>query len=331
MIGSALLGVGMFRLLCLATRSVSSFRGRWWLIRRLMKKDAYLKRLRPRVIRVRAVGRMLVSPKEFIGRYLYVHGEYEGEVVQLFQSIVRPGDCVLDVGANIGYFTLLSSRLAGRQGAVHAFEPSSPTLEKLSTNVGLNAASNVTVHRCAVTDYCGTVDFYDAPDENSGLSSLRNLGSATRRVVHVNARSIDSMLGDLPVVRLVKIDVEGAEAAALCGMRDLIQRDHPFIVLELSDAFLQEMGSSSDTVYLWLTEAGYRVYRIDGGLHPMQRATAEQCNVLCVPAGVVVPPGIDAMVTRGKMDTATMNEQHSGPQESEVVALSSDKKNTSPC
>ncbi len=151
-------------------------------MRRLMSKTEFLKSLGETSIQVRSVGRMLVSPDEFIGRYLYVHGEYEGDMLPLFGAIVRPGDRVLDIGANLGYFTLLASRLARVEGEVHAFEASRSTFDRLAANLALNSLHNVVLHHCAVSDRCGTLDFFDATAANSGLSSLRDLGNLTREV-----------------------------------------------------------------------------------------------------------------------------------------------------
>jgi FkbM family methyltransferase len=261
-----------------------------------MLKTEFLKNLGEKIIHVRFVGRMLVRPEEFIGRYLFVHGAYEEDLLRLFSELVRPGDCVLDIGANLGYFTLLASRLVREGGKVHAFEASCKTFDRLAANLALNSLQNVVLHHCAVSDCRGMLDFFDARDTNSGLSSLRDLGELTREVTRVNAITIDSLLADLATVRLVKLDVEGAECLALHGMAGLLRRDRPYLTLEMSDAFLRELGSSSDEVYHWLTDAGYTVYRIAPRLCRMHQGTDEQCNVLCIPNGIAIPKAITAIL-----------------------------------
>ncbi len=79
-------------------------------------------------------------------------------------------------------------------------------------------------------------------------------------------------------------------------MAGLLRRDRPFLMLEMSDPFLRELGSSSEELYHWLSEAGYTVYRIAARLCRMHQGTDEQCNVLCIPNGIAIPQALTALL-----------------------------------
>ena len=226
---------------------------------------------------------MRVNPADEAGRYTFLHGfDSQDWLSDVFARILRPGDCMLDVGANIGIYTVFAAKLVGLTGQVHAFEASADILPELETNVGLNRLDNVHIHRQAVTDQCGTVTFSQATTENTGLSSIRPLADRTAAVAEVPAITLDSLLPDLPAVRLVKIDVEGAELLVLRGMSQLIERDRPDILLELTDEFLRELDADAGQVCDFLKEAGYEIHRVAtrGSLHPVTTPPTDQCNIL---------------------------------------------------
>lgn len=227
--------------------------------------------------------RMIVNPYEFIGRHIFIEGIYETDCTDLFISLIRPGDCVLDVGANIGYFTLLSSSLVGSGGQVHAFEASPQIMKMLDKNIRLNHASNVVLHNEAVLDRLGVVKFYTGPEENLGLSSIQNLGYLSAVKEEVPCVNIDYMMPTLPAVRLVKIDVEGAEFLVTKGMQCLIDRDKPYIILEFTETLLRQMSCEALTFFNYLSKYDYSLYKICGnGIEAIHTPPSEQCNVLAV-------------------------------------------------
>ena len=111
---------------------------------------------------------------------------------------------------------------------------------------------------------------------------MRSL-SSSEHVVQVPAKAIDSVMHELPPVRFVKIDVEGAESLVLQGMRTLIARDHPIVLLELTDNWLRQLGGSADDVCGSLREAGYILYAIGAGAPTrIDAVPREQIDMLCV-------------------------------------------------
>jgi FkbM family methyltransferase len=269
-----------------ATRNLHGLPGRWRIVRWLEQHEAALAALPPKTLRFAGDLHVRVHPRDENGRRIYVHGfDPRERLTRHFIRLLRTGDCVLDIGANVGYYTLVAARLVGSAGCVHAFEPSPQTLPHLRTNARLNPLANIDVHGAAVTDRCGQTQFFMATPERTGYSSIRDLGREAGGVTTVPTVSIDSLLDDLPAVRLVKIDVEGAELLALRGMRRLLERDRPFLILEVDDGFLRELGGAARQVCELLTERGYELHSIveRGDLVPLTGSPVERCNVLACP------------------------------------------------
>src|SRR5262249_41087030 len=174
---------------------------------------------RSRIVFAGAGFRLRIKPQDWLGRHVYVTGEYEPATSRVIEALLRPGDTFLDIGANIGYFTLLASRRVGKAGLVFAFEPVPQTRENLLRNVRLNCATNVVVREEAVADSTGEDSFFLGPPDHSGISSLRSLLNASG-VLKIRKTRLDDLLPPGTRVDLIKIDIEGAEYHALRGMRE---------------------------------------------------------------------------------------------------------------
>lgn len=268
------------------TRNFHGLPGRWRLVRWLDDHEADVAGLPPQTVRFGGDYRMRVHPVDENGRRVFVHGfEARERLTRHFVRLLHPGDCVLDIGANVGYYTMVAAKLVGPGGCVHAFEASPQTFCWLKANARLNPAADIHVHDKAVSDECGEVTFHTAKEACTGYSSIRDLGAETGSVARVPSVSIDSILNDLPPVRLVKIDVEGAEMLVLRGMSGLIERDQPFVIFEVDDGFLRELGFSAQDLCDFMTQRGYHLHRIvaRGDLEPLDGAPGERSNVLACP------------------------------------------------
>jgi len=271
------------------TRSFPQLPGRWRLVHWLEGHEHALATLPPKTVRFSGRFRMRVNPLDENGRRYYVNGFQPTErLTRHFIRLVRPGDTVIDVGANLGYYTLAAAKLVGREGEVHAFEASPLTLAWLQQNAALNPFANIHVHGVAVSDRCGETTFHTAPAEKAGYSSLRDLGDETRSVVTVPTVTLDSLLDEIPRTRLVKIDVEGAELLVLHGMERLIGRDRPYIIMEIDDAFLRQLGATAAAQCEFLTSRGYELHQIVAGgrLEPLTAPPTQRANLLAAPRGV---------------------------------------------
>lgn len=160
------------------------------------------------------------------GTHGYWLGTYEADKQRQFQEHCRPGQCVYDIGANLGFYTLLASRLVGKTGRVISFEPFPQNVAKIEKHVALNQNGNVTVVPVAVSDAEGTAHFQTG--SASEMGRLSETGTLTVHTVSLDTR-VDR--GDWPVPDVLKIDVEGAESRVLKGAARLLATRHPAIIL----------------------------------------------------------------------------------------------------
>jgi len=169
-------------------------------------------------------GRRWISGASDHGCWL---GSYEFRKQRLFATLVSPGDTVLDIGANVGFYTLLASVLVGQRGTVVAFEPLSRNIELLQRHLRLNALSNVTVVNAAVGNRMGSVRFA-AHQRSNSMGRIDENGA-----LEVSLVSLDGLMdsGSIALPNVVKIDVEGAEYDVLQGSARLLARAQPAILL----------------------------------------------------------------------------------------------------
>jgi len=176
---------------------------------------------------------------------LYLEGERFVVERFLLAALVKQGMRIVDVGANIGYYTLLFKRLAGPSAAIIAIEPSPENLPELRLNIEGNELQNVKLLEVAVGARAGTAWLLEGI--NSGVVAP-NKGS-----YEVPVRSLDELLTDR--VDLLKIDVEGYEGFVLEGARNVIQRDRPVIFLEFHPTAVAQFGHSFESLHTILAQA----------------------------------------------------------------------------
>jgi FkbM family methyltransferase len=202
---------------------------------------------------------------------------YETHELNFMTAVVRPGDVVLDIGANIGLFTLVAARAVGPSGSVHAFEPVPGNWERLQENLQLNGFTNVRLNKSAVRDRAGTVALaIDAEMARTSGVSTSSFFTVTRladpvREVTAPAETIDDYAARQlanRVIRLVKIDVEGSEPSVLAGMSNVLKSHGvDVLMLEVGLYGLARSGSRILDVVEPLQSAGYLLYRLGvGGL-----------------------------------------------------------------
>jgi FkbM family methyltransferase len=193
------------------------------------------------------------------GNHGYWLGSYEMAKCALFARHVPRGGAVFDLGANVGYYTILSALRAGPGGRVYAFEPLPRNLAFLKRHLALNRIENAVVIGAAVSDRSGTARF--AEDSSVSKGRIGPDGS-----IEVTAVALDDWIGDgrLPRPDLLKIDVEGAEFQALQGARTLLASSHPTIFLSTHS------GQAHRDCLALLESIGYRVTPVDG--RPLERS-----------------------------------------------------------
>lgn len=177
------------------------------------------------------------------------------------RSFLRPGMTAVDVGAHLGYYTLLAAEIVGRSGRVHAFEPCPTNLALLRQNVDRFAAGNVIVHPVAAGQESATRSFHLAGSgDTSGF--YEHPLAATTGVVFVEQARVDDLVAG--PVDLVKVDVEGAELEVLAGMPELVGASpDPALLLEWNPACLRAAGRDPRDLLEWLRENGFAFEAID--------------------------------------------------------------------
>jgi FkbM family methyltransferase len=229
--------------------------------------------------------RLSLHLEDWIQQNIYFLGSYEERGLRFVESFLRPGDVFIDVGANIGVYSLLAAQRVGPGGRVYAFEPVPGTAARLRQQVALNDLTNITVEEMAVSDAPGTVPIYLPPAGNSGMASLHAYTDELRAPVVVAATTLDAYTHGWPAVRLVKMDIEGAEWLALQGMQQLLATQRPALLLELEPTILGSMGHSAAAISEWLAALGYapRYVQADGTLSTDSASSAGFHNVVFLP------------------------------------------------
>jgi len=185
------------------------------------------------------------------------NGTFESPELEFFNldSYVKPGDWVVDIGANVGTYTVRLSKLVGAQGRVIAFEPVPETFALLTSNVKLARCCNVTLINAAVSDAFKSV-IIDIPTSTSGLINLQESritsSASTPNSRQVLAFPLNAFIFQRKV-NLVKIDAEGHERTCLEGMLNLLQRDHPTLIVETATSeiigFLSAIGYAHEKLH----------------------------------------------------------------------------------
>jgi FkbM family methyltransferase len=262
-------------------------RTRFYLKKFIQQHNEFVNHLGIQKIKLAHAGKMELQTNDYIDHWLFTGADFEPHVVSLFLKTLKKGDNVLDIGANIGYFSLIASRIVGEKGRVYAFEPTPATIQKLQKNIQLNKLSNIRVYQKAVSETNSTAVFKIPSDvvKNSGRASFRDI-EENYTMAEVETIQLDSILNELQPIQLIKMDIEGAEAMALNGMAQLIERDQPLFIMELSDYYLKQLGSSAALVVDFFKEKKYKVFTAGEDLREVNEdtiLTAYQYDILCIP------------------------------------------------
>jgi FkbM family methyltransferase len=239
--------------------------------------------------------RLAVDTAEYAS-CMMVYGRYAPEIVALLKRLVRSGDSVLDIGAQLGYMTAHLARLVGPEGSVHSFEPDPAAISRLRRTIEENGFDWVRVFPVAASDRPGKLTLHISP--TLGWSTAVAGSHLTGLVpIEVDSVPVDDLAerGEIRrPVRLAKVDVEGFEAAVLDGMREVIAADRPYLILEVNPPLMAPLGQTPLDLLARVAEHGYRIHRIReprgllaGGRFELTRVSPEDvinsCDVLCVP------------------------------------------------
>ena len=199
--------------------------------------------------------------------------------------LLKPTDIALDIGAHIGYFTLL---MAEHCSKVIAFEPERRNFSTLQKNI--EPINNVVLYNAAVMEFSGQKWLYGS-DNNSGMHRIYQSRWTPYQWGMVRTVRLDEILNN-ETIRFIKIDIEGAELGALRGMQYILKNSKPIMIMEFHPPSIEEYGASPEEEYHFLKTLGYSIRLIPKISIPisfpeLEKETRKESgrNVLCVPEG----------------------------------------------
>lgn len=229
-----------------------------------------------------------INPKDDSVSKLIFLNSYETETLLFASKYIVAGDQVIDIGANIGYVTLLFSSFVGENGEVHSFEPSRREFLHLCENVNLNCAKNIFLNQFAISNQNGYAKMFVLDDDRFG--AFNSIGEPTHQkvklaTVHTEAirtMKIDDYLTLFPNLKpcLIKIDVEGFEKQVLEGMQNLLNSQKaPCLIIEVFEGTHQGEQISAQALVHYVEKFGYKLYSPDreGNLKPFQLGASLNC------------------------------------------------------
>lgn len=235
--------------------------------------NAYLaEHPRHATVTTRTGARFEVTTEDLIQRYLYMFGSWEPHLTSWLMGRLKPGDVFVDIGANIGYFSVLASDLVGETGRVIAFEASPDFHRRLVRHGRLNGCTNLRAVNEAVSSRPETLRFTLASSQNWGANSAVPLDGPAESSFEAVARPLADLLepGDISSARVIKIDVEGSEGAVLRGIIPLLHqlRHDVEIAVEISPTRAAQLGEDVTELLARFRESGFHAYRIPNSYRP---------------------------------------------------------------
>jgi FkbM family methyltransferase len=227
---------------------------------------------------------MFLDPKDtfFTPMMLAVKGPWETGETHWFVKSIKPGDVVVDLGAYVGYYTLIAGKLVGDKGKVYAFEPGPDAFALLQKNVRVNHLTNVVLEHKAVSDKPGSIKLFVSEKHSADNKIYKSADDPTRPTVDIEAVSLDDYFRSRDHrVDFVKMDVQGAEGLILDGMHQVLSwNPHLRMVVEFTPEAIKQAGSDPYAGARYLKEAGFRFFDIGAADGPRALTEADPIPIL---------------------------------------------------
>lgn len=207
---------------------------------------------------------------DLVQGYIYYFGIWEPVITNYMRRILQKGDIFVDVGANVGYYSLMAAQRVGAEGQIHAIEPSPKIFSILSENVRLNHMDNISLHRLATGEVSGQSEIFNGETSaNAAATTLRASKGERRNFRSEGMVDVKSLATIVPTdqllsARLIKIDVEGAEGATIRGFQNLLGQfsDHTEFIIELNEEALLEVGETTANIIRLFDQHGYGAFQL---------------------------------------------------------------------
>jgi FkbM family methyltransferase len=222
-----------------------------------------------RVIRVFNDFRYHFTQFGYITRVLYSKSHiaktkygFEYKTFEAFEKYLKQGDIVIDIGANVGVYSLLSSSLVGEKGQVIAFEPSKITFDALNENIHLNRCKNISSHQLALSNTEGVIRFGAVENDAMNFIDINNSNNIGEQVP---MNTLDNFVQNHKIERIdfIKIDIEGAELLCFEGSKNTLTKMRPIILMECNENWCKRFGHSVFDVLAFLNSLGYSFENYD--------------------------------------------------------------------
>lgn len=200
---------------------------------------------------------------------IYGTGEYEKNEIDFLQKTLKKGDTFIDVGANIGVYTVVASRLVGDNGMVFAFEPSRREFELLLNNIKLNRLKNIYPVKSAISNRTGIIKLRVASGLHTGTNTLASTFWSNNiklwDIEEVVTYRLDDFIvqNNIKNIELVKIDTEGYELSVLQGMQYILNTYKPSIMVEINEYSLRNTSCEKEQIFAFLKEHNYKIFYYD--------------------------------------------------------------------
>lgn len=218
----------------------------------------------PFVVRTTFGARLRGNTRDLVQQFIYYFGVWEPAVTGWIARQLAPGDTFVDVGANIGYYALLAAGVVGREGKVIAIEASPGIFRELEANLALNRSASVTALHIAAAAERGKLRLYRSSEHNIGeTTSVAAPGFEPEE--EVDAAPLAEIVPALAIARLVKLDIEGAEAGVIGSLRDYLPTApaRQEWIVELHPELLAQQGRSAEEILRAFADAGFHAYRLE--------------------------------------------------------------------
>jgi len=237
---------------------------------------------------------VLADPGDYVSKLLLRDEIYEAPETDVVTRLVRGGDTCIDAGCHIGYYSCLFAKLVGDKGHVYSFDANPVACLNTRRNLGLNGFTRADVIHAALADTEGKLSFHISSDDQTGLSSL-GLIPTSKEIISVPCLRLETFMNarKIDTVRLLKIDVEGAEEILLRGLGPLLSmRVIDYILVECFDERLKLLDTSTERIANILESAGYTPWEYGIGTTVGWSPAAEvrsrgDCNYLFVSSSIV--------------------------------------------
>lgn len=194
---------------------------------------------------------------------LSIYGVHEPTETEILKKLIKKNDVVLDIGANIGYYTLIAAKLVGKNGKVYAFEPDTVNFEIIKKNVEINGYHNVTLIQKAVSNRTKKIKLYLC-EENGADHKIYDDGT-DRNSIEIESTSLDDFFRDYRgKINLIKIDAQGSEGHILEGMTSLLETNTDVkLIMEFWPSALKKSGSNPNDLLKLLKKNNLNLYKIN--------------------------------------------------------------------